>query len=129
MLPLGHWRSRRQNFRSSSGARRCAATSAARPAASRRSIFDSAIATNTAAVQSGTTGSLQLDVEPRAGDLYVDWFYAGRSEAIAGSTAGSEFPSAGIESRFARPVRNAVVERTIMPDNRTPSVSRCPLKR
>ena len=38
--------------------------------------------------QSGTTGSLQLDVEPRAGDLYVDGFYAGRSEAIAGSPAG-----------------------------------------
>jgi len=38
--------------------------------------------------QSGTTGSLQLDVEPRAGDLYVDGFYAGRSEAIAESPAG-----------------------------------------
>jgi hypothetical protein len=38
--------------------------------------------------QSGTTGSLKLNVEPLAGDLYVDGFYAGRSEAIAGNPAG-----------------------------------------
>jgi hypothetical protein len=38
--------------------------------------------------QSGATGSLQLEVEPRAGDLYVDGFYAGKSETIAGSRDG-----------------------------------------
>ena len=58
------------------------------PPRSRRSMFDSAVANSTAAVPiRDDAGSLQLDVEPPR-VMYVDGFYAGRSEAIAGSPAG-----------------------------------------